>query len=199
MAKKTKKSKRKPRIPVGTPLPSNLITMEYKVVAGNTSASDPGNGSMRFNTPTQNDATELYFDQLSVGNVDQSASFAAIAAGNVLNFQQKDNMNNVGSYIVNSVPVNNTGWFTIAAQPGDFTGFPIVGGKSVIVSCDTGTAAFGGHTYDYHIEHFNVGGLDTDYLDVLNALGAQGWEMIFFTNIQTDDGQVRVWFKRQLT
>ena len=173
--------------------------MEYKVVAGNTTASDPGNGSMRFNTSAQADATELYFDQLSVGNVDQTSSFAAIAAGNILNFQQKDNLNVVGSFIINSVPVNNTGWFTIAVQPGDFTGFPIAGGKSVIVSFDTAIAAVGGHTYDYHIEHFNVGGLDTDYLDVLNALGAQGWEMIFFTNIKTDDGQVRVWFKRQLT
>jgi hypothetical protein len=182
-----------------TPLPKTLITMEYKVVAGQTSASDPGNGSMRFNTSAQSDATELYFDQLSVGNNDQTASFAAMTAGNVINFQQKDNMNVVGSFIINSVPVNNTGWFTIAVQPGDFTGFPVVGGKSVIISFDTGTTAVGGHTYDYHIEHFNVGGLDTDYLDVLNALGAQGWEMIFFTNIQTDDGQVRVWFKRQLT
>ena len=197
MAKKTKKSKRKPR--GVAPLPAGLITMEYKVVAGNTSASDPGNGSMRFNTTTQSDATELYFDQLSVGNVDQSASFAAIAAGNVINFQQKDDINKVVSYIVNSAPVNNTGWYTISVSPGDSTGLPIAGGKSVMVSCDTGTTAFGGHTYDYHIEHFNVGGLDTDYLDILNALGAQGWEMIFFTNIKTDDGQVRVWFKRQLT
>ena len=144
-------------------------------------------------------AGKRYIDQLSVGNVDQTSSFAAIAAGNILNFQQKDNLNVVGSFIINSVPVNNTGWFTIAVQPGDFTGFPVVGGKSVIISFDTGTTAVGGHTYDYHIEHFNIGGLDTDYLDVLNALGAQGWEMIFFTNIQTDDGQVRVWFKRQLT
>ena len=95
MAKKTKKLKRKPR--GVTPLPAGLITMEYKVVAGNTSASDPGNGSMRFNTTTQSDATELYFDQLSVGNVDQSASFAAIAAGNVINFQQKDDINKVVS------------------------------------------------------------------------------------------------------
>jgi hypothetical protein len=180
-----------------TPLPKTLITMEYKVVAGNTTASDPGNGSMKFNTSTQSNATQLYFDQLSVGNVDQSASFAAMAAGNVINFQQKDNMNVVGSFIIGSAPVNNTGWFTIAVNPGDFTGFPIAGGKSAIITCDTGTAAFGGHTYEYNIEHFNVGGLDADYLDVLNALGAQGWEMIFFTNIKTDDGQVRVWFKRQ--
>ena len=173
-----------------------LITMEYKVVAGNTSASDPGNGSMRFNTSTQSDATQLYFDQLSVGNVDQAASFAAMAAGNILNFQQKDNINIVASYIINSV-VNNTGWYTINVEPGDSTGLPITGGKSANVSCDTGASAFGGHTYEYHIEHFNIRGTDDDHLTTLNALGAQGWEFLFITNIVTDDGQVRGWFRRQ--
>ena len=169
--------------------------MEYKVI-GQTAASDPGNGCMRFNTASQNDATELYFDLLSTGNVDQSASFAAMAVGNIINFQQKDNTNVVGSFIINTI-TDNVGWYTLGVEPGSSTGFPIVSSRSAIVTCDTGAAAFGGHTFEYHIEHFNLGGLDEEYLTILNALGAQGWEFLFVTNFKTDDGQSRGWFRRQ--
>jgi hypothetical protein len=110
-----------------------MTTMEYKVVAGNTSASDPGNGSMRFNTSAQSDATQLYFDQLGVGNIDYASVLSALVAGDTLDCQQKDNAAAVVNYAVNGV-TDNAGWFTVDVTPGASSGLPIPGNKGLLVT-----------------------------------------------------------------
>src|SRR6516225_3140957 len=87
------------------------VVTEYKVI-GQTTAADPGNGCMRFDTVAQGDATQLYFDQLATGNIDQSSAFTALQPGDWIDVQQKDAAAVVGAYSVVGV-TNNTGWYTI--------------------------------------------------------------------------------------
>jgi hypothetical protein len=108
------------------------VATEYKVV-GLTDPSDPGNGCMRFNTAAQGDATQLYFDQLATGNVDQTATFTALQPGDRIDVQQKDAASVVGAYSVAAV-TNNTGWYTIDVTAIDSAGMPIPGNKGANVT-----------------------------------------------------------------
>ena len=108
------------------------VVTEYKVI-GQTTAADPGNGCMRFDTVAQGDATQLYFDQLATGNIDQSSAFTALQPGDRIDVQQKDAAAVVGAYSVVAV-TNNTGWYTIDVTPIDSAGMPIPGNKGANVT-----------------------------------------------------------------
>jgi hypothetical protein len=168
--------------------------MEYKVV-GNTAAGDPGNGSMRFNTAAQTDATQLYFDQLGVGNVDQSAILSGLLPGDVLDFQQKDDANVVGSYTVNSV-TDNVGWFTIDVTPGEsFGAWPMPGNKGVIITVNSETVTQPpAQAYEYEMQSFPIGTLN-DKKAWLNQMGSEGWQLIQFGGLSADGTLLAVFIR----
>jgi hypothetical protein len=51
---------------------------------------------------------------------------------------------------------------------------------------------------EYRVEAFPMKMTDEDVVTLFNALGSQGWNLILFSNVITDDGYVRAWFKREL-
>ena len=154
------------------------VAMEYKVVTGNQTASNPGNGNMRFNTVGQSDATEIYFCALGVGNIDYSAEFQGATAGDTLYSQSKSDSSVIGNFVINSV-TDNSGWFTLAVTPGEVSGFPMASGAAIfeIFPKQPETvppkAAYQYLIYDY------AHGVDVSEIQaLLNQLGMEGWYLI---------------------
>jgi len=52
--------------------------------------------------------------------------------------------------------------------------------------------------WEYLVEDFLITNTSAEWSDHLNALGVQGWEMVWLSNIVTDDTLVRIWFKREI-
>ena len=172
-----------------------MADMEYKVV-GNTTASNPGNGCMRFNTAGQADATQLYFCKLSAGNIDVSGVLASLAAGDILAFTSKNDGSTVASYTVASDAQDNSGWFTVNVTPVSNGGsWPVAGNTAVLIDVQ-GTLPAGATAYEYYMAGFPAGEY-SDKQGWLNQLGAVGWRLIGFGGLSAE-GTVVCVFIREL-
>jgi hypothetical protein len=172
-----------------------VATVEYKVV-GNTNASDPGNGCMRFNTDAQSDATQLYFAELSVGNIDVSSIFESIQTGDVLDFRGKNDISQTATFTVSAVTDNGT-WYTADVTPGASSGFPVSGNTGVIITVQTGDTDVlppGAQAYEYHGEVL-VTTNEKTVLQRLNELGQGGWQLVQFYGLGSQ-GHPIAWFIR---
>jgi hypothetical protein len=171
------------------------MAMEYKVVAGNQSASNPGNGNMRFNTVGQSDATAIYFCALGVGNIDYSATFLAAKASDVLYSQLKTNTSVIGNFTINSV-TDNGGWFTLAVTPGECSGFPM-NAAAIFDIFEGQPETVPVKKYQYMIHDYEHSQEIGDLQAMLNELGFNGWYLIRFS--MHDAETSRVIFVREIS
>jgi hypothetical protein len=109
-------------------------TMEYKI-SGQTTPSNPGNGYMKFDTPTQSDAAHLYLCDNSTGNINVAHILNAILPGDTLSLADKANADaNIVNYTISAV-TDNGGWHTLAVTPGVVSGaWPLTGNPSAIIT-----------------------------------------------------------------
>ena len=147
------------------------MATEYKV-SGQTSASNPGNGFMKFNTANQNDATQLYLCDNSVGNVNVADILNQLAPGDVIEVANKAASTTTTVYTIGSV-TDNSGWHTLAVTATDTAGtWPLTGSPSVLItalepvtdipSAPVGTLKVGQYGIDHEGNVWGGGG--TEYI-----------------------------------
>ncbi len=76
-----------------------------------TTAADPGNQRIRYNNATPASVTELYIDDITLGNFDASTILNLLVAGDKFYIQQA---NTSASFLLATIvsKTDNTGWFT---------------------------------------------------------------------------------------
>lgn len=95
-----------------------------------TTAADPGNGHVRFNTANQSDATAIYLSKKTVTGLDVSN---ALAQNPTKAFIQREiDASRVARWNITSI-VNNGTWFNLTVSPLGGSGFPLSGNDAVII------------------------------------------------------------------
>jgi hypothetical protein len=79
----------------------------------NVVAEDPGKGKLRLNTADPALATELYFDPLTVDDVDVSLVLDKLGPGDAIRLQDRDDSTRWQQYDVSAAAVPVTGWLRV--------------------------------------------------------------------------------------
>jgi len=94
------------------PLHNVLSEFVYRFDSA-TAAADPGSGDLRFDNATPASVTNLYIDDLDLVDTDQDWMLSNLAVGDRITIRE---VNTGADYLIatiRSVPVDNTGWWTI--------------------------------------------------------------------------------------
>ena len=81
----------------------------------NTAAADPGAGKLRLNNAAPGSVTAIYLSSSNQNGVDISAALKLLATGDRLIIQDADNSANAIRFTIPAtLPVDHTGWWTVA-------------------------------------------------------------------------------------
>ena len=114
---------------------TGITVIPYNVNT-NTTAADPGTGTIRFNTIQQYDATALYLDARASDNTEWSHYFRAQQTGVKIVIQLKNDSTKICRFLTTGPIVDNGGWFTVPVTmtgAGGYQGMPFAGSNSVVV------------------------------------------------------------------
>ena len=75
--------------------------------------ADPTDGKVRFNTSNFTTVTEIYIDSLTLEGQDLGATIQDMATGDEIRLQLASNDDNNTVYKLLSMPINNSGWWTL--------------------------------------------------------------------------------------
>lgn len=78
-----------------------------------TSAADPGNKKIRFNSATLASVTAIYVNDTTNQNFDASTVLGFLASGHRIFIQQKNDATRAALFQLSGDPTDNTGWWTI--------------------------------------------------------------------------------------
>jgi hypothetical protein len=101
-----------------------------------TTAANPGNGSVRWNTTQMYDATALYISNKASDSTDWAHFFRAQVDGVKIVIQLKGDSSKICRFLTTGPIVDNTGWMTIPVTmtgAGGYQGMPFAGGQNVVV------------------------------------------------------------------
>jgi hypothetical protein len=87
-----------------------------------TVAADPGSGNFRFDNAVPASVTAIYLDSVNQNGLNLDNLIPNISAGDEILIQQGDDPSKSVLFNVTSVPVDNTGWWTIAVTAHTDTG-----------------------------------------------------------------------------
>jgi hypothetical protein len=93
---------------------SNTFDMEFST---STTAADPGDGLMKYNSATPASVTAIYFDQLDVYVGDQAHNILALVRGDILEIMSHGTPSKFHRFRVNGTVTDNTGWYTVPVTP----------------------------------------------------------------------------------
>ena len=80
-----------------------------------TAAADPGSGQIRFNSATPGSVTAVYVNTLNQNGSGISAALMLLKTGDTLIVQDNGNPDNAIRFTIPAtLPVDNTGWWTVA-------------------------------------------------------------------------------------
>jgi len=113
-----------------------IATLQYNA-STNTTAANPGNGSIRWNTIQMYDATQLYISNKAADTTDWAHFFRKQVVGTKVAIQLKNDSTKICRFFITGAVVDNSGWMTIPVNflgAGGYSGMPFAGGANVVVA-----------------------------------------------------------------
>ena len=113
-----------------------IATLQYNA-STNTTAANPGNGSIRWNTIQMYDATALYISNKAADTTDWAHFFRKQVVGTKVAIQLKNDSTKICRFFITGAVVDNSGWMTIPVNflgAGGYSGMPFAGGANVVVA-----------------------------------------------------------------
>jgi hypothetical protein len=121
---------------VATVAAVGIATLQYNASTV-TTAANPGNGSVRWNTLMMYDATAIYISNKASDSTDWANFFRKQVVGTKVSIQLKNDSTKICRFFMTGPMVDNVGWFTIPVTflgAGGYQGMPFAGGTNVVVA-----------------------------------------------------------------
>ena len=93
----------------------NSLILPFEFTYKNVITSgDPGKGNFRYNSLSSGSITQIYLNSTTNGGLDITGIINSLKSGSYsIYVQQKTDSTKASLFAVSSIPINNTGWFTI--------------------------------------------------------------------------------------
>jgi hypothetical protein len=125
----------KPPPPLPAPTsPSTQIFSNTWAASVNTTIASPGNGSIRWNTANQFDATTIAIATVSNSNTDVKLGLKSAIAGDILYIQRQNDSSIWMKYRITAAPIDNGTWIQYAVTTMGHNGGPFGGNQGVVVA-----------------------------------------------------------------